>query len=166
MRKTTGMGGRLVLVLRPRLHPPAPHSDMGLRPQQERAPFPVRTKMPSCVPGCVLTGLCLPKGGTLYPVLEKVPHGLMVSVCAQAGSCPFYHAPVTVRFPPSPTLLCSGTQQADPFECISLALSLIGFGQWGALSEIIKLEEREVGCSLPLSPPGFSAKPASARCLQ
>lgn len=161
-----GMGGRLVFMLQPHLHPPAPHSDKGLYPQPEKAPFPVCTKMPSCVPGCVLSGLRLPKGGTLYLMLEKVPHGLMLSVCARASSYPFSHAPVTVHFTPSPTLLCSSTQQADPFKCISLAFSLIGFGQWVALSEIIKLEEREVGCSFPLSPPGFSTKPASAQCLQ
>lgn len=62
-----------------------------------------------------------------------------------------------------PSQLCSGPQHSDPLKCISLAFSLIGFGQWEALSEIMRLEERDVGCFLPFSS-GFSTNPASAQC--
>lgn len=64
-----------------------------------------------------------------------------------------------------PCLLCSGHRQADPFQCISLAFLLIGLGPWAALSEIIRLEQREVGCFLP-SLSWLGRKPCCAQGLQ
>lgn len=53
------MVGRLAFVLQPKLHSPTPGSDMGSHPQEERASF---SGVHSCVPGCVLTRLCLLRG--------------------------------------------------------------------------------------------------------
>lgn len=93
----------------------------------------------------------------LYLTLTMVPHGLMVSVCARAGSDPFCHTLVTVHFPPFPALLLA--LAGGLLQMRLLAFLLLGFGQWLALSEITSLEEREAGCFCPLSPGLSTAQP-------
>lgn len=80
------------------LHAPAPPSDTRGTPGRKGHPSPVCTRLPSCVPGWVPTGLRLPRGHLSF-TLPKVPHGLLVSVGARAASCPFYTLPALLWAP-------------------------------------------------------------------